>query len=511
MRQQAQPLPDGRGSVSCDKDATVGRGQEESFVATRIIGRIGLAVAVGIVVFQVLVPPPIGLADNGDFGKISRKFDLRVPYDPSALPGSPYMHLRYQFIPESHWKSGFHSTETLLVNAAVWLNRLITSDGTFDIRSLGVLHAILFLLAFAFFAPLTGAVRPVLQAVLLALAILFFCDVMYSTYYNSFYMDAAAFVFLLLALVFLARAVRPGGHGPADAWLAVLFSVLMLTAKTQHAILGIPLIVFVLWKRRAMWRRHVLLASVLATALIAGAATYSLIDGTPPGYANPCLFNIIFATLLPTADNPSAELTSLGLDDTYLEFMGMNSWAKEAPIMRQNYWAQEFLSRTSFLTLARFYIVHPNRALFVAGAALESAARQLPARQGLGEIGNYDASAGYPPYAQSGAFAMWSAAKRAVLGGYPWLYPVVFAIAVGIVAWAHPAGGVALGIMEALEFGLSGMTDSVEVTRHLFLFNAIWDVTLFAAVCVLVLGLDARLKRRAGNASSFGREARAQA
>ena len=41
------------------------------------------------------------------------------------------------------------------------------------------------------------------------------------------------------------------------------------------------------------------------------------------------------------------------------------------------------------------------------------------------------------------------------------------------------------------------MTDSVEVTRHLFFFDAIWDVTLFVAVCVLVLRLDARLRRRA--------------
>ena len=465
-------------------------------MATRIIAWIGLAVAVGILVFQVLVPPVIGLADNGDFGKISLKFSLRVPYNPGALPGSPYINLRWEFDPESHWKSGFHSAETLVVNVAVQLNRLINGDDYFDLRCLGAVHAGLFLLAFAFFAPLTGAVRPVLQAGLLALAILFFCDAMYSTYYNSFYMDAAAFVFLMLALVFLVRAARPGVDGPIDAWAAVLFSVLMLWAKSQHALLAIPLIVFVLWKRRAMWARHPLLASALAVSMIAGGSAYSLIRGTPPGYANPCLFNIIFARLLPTADNPSAELASLGLDDSYLEYMGLNAYAPESPLLRKNYWAHEFLSKTSFPTLARFYIRHPGRTLYVAGVALREASRQRPLREGLGSVGNYTESAGYPPYSQSNAFAAWGSAKKAALGSYPWLYPLIFAIAVGIVAWAHPAGGVALGLMEVLEFGLSGMTDSVEVTRHLFFFNAIWDVTLFAAVCVLALGLDARLKRR---------------
>ena len=483
-------------------DEIVVRRQRRSFVATRIVGWIGLAIAVGIVVFQVLVPPSIGLADNGDFGKISLKFHLRVPYDPSMPKGSPYIHLHYVFAPESHWKSGFHSAETALVDLALPLNRLVSRVGGFDLRCLGAVHAALFLLAFAFFAPLTGAVRPVLQAVLLALAILFFCDAMYSTYYNSFYMDAAAFVFLMLALVFLVRAVRPGEHGPADAWAAVLFSVLMLWAKSQHALLAIPLIVFVLWKRRAMWPRRALLASALAVSFIAGGAAYALIRGTPRGYANPCLFSIIFARLLPTAENPSAELASLGLDDSYLDYMGMNAYGPEAPILRKNYWAQEFLSRTSFATLAGFYILHPARAFYVAGVALQEAALQRPIRDGLGDVGNYDPSAGYPPFTESKAFAAWSAAKASILGSCPWLYPLVFVIAVGIVAWAHPAGGVALGIMEVLEFGLSGMTDSVEVTRHLFFFNAIWDVTLFAAVCVLVLGLDARLKRRTRGAEA---------
>ena len=138
----------------------------------------------------------------------------------------------------------------------------------------------------------------------------------------------------------------------------------------------------------------------------------------------------------------------------------------------------------------------------MAGVALQEAALQRPIRDGLGDVGNYDPSAGYPPFTESKAFAAWSAAKASILGSCPWLYPLVFVIAVGIVAWAHPAGGVALGIMEVLEFGLSGMTDSVEVTRHLFFFNAIWDVTLFAAVCVLVLGLDARLKRRTRGAEA---------
>jgi hypothetical protein len=459
-------------------------------MASRIIGWIALAAAVGIIAFQVLVPPPIGLADNGDFGKIIGPFSMRSPFDPSA-DEARYVQLRYRFVPESYWASGFHSSETLLVQGALWLNRLVSRDGTFDIRAIGILHASLLLLAFAFLAPLLGGLRPALQAALLALAILFFCDVMYSVYHNSFYMDAGAFVFLLLTLVFLARAARPAGHGPADAWLAVLFSVLMLTAKTQHALLAVPLAVFVLWKRRAMWPRRALLWSATAAALIVGSASYSLLDGTPPGYANPCLFNIIFLRLLPTADDPSAELASLGLDDSYQRFIGMDSYTPDSP-MNDDSFVQEFMRKTSFPNLALFYLTQPGRALQVAGTALEEASLQLP-----GGMGNYAKSAGRPPNAQSDAFAVWSTVKREVLGWFPWLYPLVFAIALWILARRLPAAGVALGIAGAIEFGLGGMLDACEVTRHLFFFNMIWDVSLFGAACVGVLALDNRLRRRA--------------
>jgi hypothetical protein len=61
----------------------------------------------------------------------------------------------------------------------------------------------------------------------------------------------------------------------------------------------------------------------------------------------------------------------------------------------------------------------------------------------------------------------------------------VFAIAVAIVAWQFPAGGLALGLF-ALALAL--LADACKVTRHLFLFNAIWDICFFAAICALALG-----------------------
>jgi hypothetical protein len=443
------------------------------------IGWIAVAIAAAILAFQLLAPPPIGLADNGDFAKITGRFDLYPSETSLSDSAFQYVTLHYDFSPDNHIETGFHSSEVLLIEAALLLNRVVSSPGVLDLRTMGVVHAALFLLAFALFVTLVRGLRVRFQITLLALAVLVFCDVTFSAYYNSFYLDAGAFVFQTLSIVMLLRAVMR--QRPADTYLALAFCLLLVTVKSQHALLAVPLTMFLVWQRHALWPRRAVLASALAAAFVVGAGAYSLVEGNPPGYTGPCLFNIIFARLLPTAENPSAELASLGLDNSYLCYTNMDAYMDHSP-MRDPRWVQSFVAKTSFGWLCRFYLTHPGRAFQVAKLALGEAARGRPA-----EIGNYDRSAGHPPYSQSNAFSIWSRARRALLGRSLWAYPLIFAISLGIIAHKCPAGAAALFLMGLIEFGLGAMTDALEVTRHLFLFNTIWDVTLFAAVCALAV------------------------
>lgn len=457
------------------------------------LGRIGwsaLAVAAAILAFQILAPPAVGLADNGDFAKITRKFGLYPPVDDLEVSAFRYIHLQYDFRPESRKDTGFHSSEELPIQAALWLNRVVARRGVFDLRTLGVIHASLFLLAFALWIGLVRPERAAVRIALPALAIFVFCDVTYSACYNSFYLDAGAFVFLMLSVAALLRAVVR--RRPADTVLAVLCCLLLVTAKSQHALLAVPLAVFLIWERPALWPRRPLLGGALVAALVVGGGAFGLAEGSPPGYTGPCLFNMIFERLLPTAKDPSAELASLGLDDSYLRYKDMDAYMDRSP-MRDPAWSRSFLGRTSFLRLSEFYVTHPSRAFRVARLALGEAALGRPPG-----IGNYDESSGRPPHAQSNAFSLWSTARRKLLGGDPWAYPLLLAISVGVVAWKFPAGGVALGLMGLIEFALGAMTDASEVTRHLFLFNTIWDLSLLAAVSTLVLAFSRRPRTMQG-------------
>ena len=459
-------------------------------------GRIGwsaLAVAAAILVFQILVPPAIGLADNGDFAKITRKFGLYPPVDDLSVSAFRYIHLQYNLRPESQRDTGFHSSEALPIGVALRLNRVIGGRGVFDLRALGVVHAALFLLALALWIGLLGGEPVGIRVALPALAVFIFCDVTFSACYNSFYLDAAAFVFLMLSIAALLRAVVRRRAG--DTVLALIFCLLLVTAKSQHALLAVPLAVFLFWERLALWPRRPLLGGALAAVVVLGGGAFGLAEGSPAGYTGPCLFNMIFKGLLPTAKDPSAELASLGLDQSYLRYKDMDAYMDRAP-MRDPGWARSFLARTSFLRLGEFYVTHPDRAWQVAKLALGEAALGRPPG-----IGNYDESAGRPPHAQSNAFSLWSTVRRKLLGGQLWAYPLLFAISLGVVVWKFPAGGVALGLMGSIEFALGAMTDASEVTRHLFLFNTIWDLTLLAAVSTLVLAFGARPRRRPGRES----------
>ena len=75
-----------------------------------------------------------------------------------------------------------------------------------------------------------------MQVSVCVLVLLFYCDVMYVSGLNSFYMDESAYLFLLLSAVFYLRAIR--WRRPADAAGLVVSTVLMTAAKTQHTMLA---------------------------------------------------------------------------------------------------------------------------------------------------------------------------------------------------------------------------------------------------------------------------------
>src|ERR1700722_5807501 len=138
-------------------------------------GRVFLVAAGAILFYQLMVPPVVGLADNGDFGKVIGRFNLhgRVysTYD--------FIDTVYLFGHGKPWVSDFYSLEITLAYPALWLNSLLSKDNTFDLRCIGAVHGALFLAAVWLFAPLLGDERRWARWTMYALVLFVYCDMMY--------------------------------------------------------------------------------------------------------------------------------------------------------------------------------------------------------------------------------------------------------------------------------------------------------------------------------------------
>src|SRR6267143_4961984 len=86
------------------------------------------------IAYQIFLPPVVGMADNGDFARITGRFDLTNAAP--ALNGDRffrYLIVKWKADPAARWVSGFLTSESLLVAAALGMNRLVSRDGLFDI------------------------------------------------------------------------------------------------------------------------------------------------------------------------------------------------------------------------------------------------------------------------------------------------------------------------------------------------------------------------------------------
>src|SRR5205823_4763056 len=111
-------------------------------------------------------------------------------------------------------------------------------------------------------------------------------------------------------------------------------------------------------------------------------------------------------------------------------------------------------------------------------------------------MGNYDRSAGKPPYAQSPAFSTWSALKQAVFAGHAWRY-AIYCVGLGLLLplallqrggkqrSIRIAGALVVVSLTAMALLIACLADGVDFLRHLFLFNACIDLLALASLAAL--------------------------
>jgi len=424
-----------------------------------------------ILIAQAFVPPPIGMANNGDFSKVAAMFSLTAPTEDEFS----YLIRTWHFDRAARKDLEFVSSEQGLAWIAVRLDRIFRHDGRFDIRMMGAVHAALYLLAFYLLLPLLPRRAAIVTALLL---IVIFAGAMCVEWMNTFYMDAATLVFLMLAAVFYLRAVAWGRRGDQIAFVAC--AILMAGSKAQHAVLAVPLAALILceprWRKRIFFTRRAAALVILA----AGVAWWF----TPAEYRVGPTYNMIFTDILPRSQTVDRDLQELGLDSSYRPLIGTFNYEPRSP-MRNPEYAKEFGARTSHTRILQFFLHHPGRGVLTVIHGLNSAARQRAA------IGDYERATGREPYTQARAFSPWSSLKETFFNGNGTMY-LIYIVAVCAIAlaaiWKTPyrAGAICLVAMIALAGLVTTLGDALEPIRHAFLLNALIDMMLAAGAAALL-------------------------
>src|SRR5262245_51006904 len=354
-----------------------------------ILLALALAVTAASLASQLLVPPVIGLADNGDYQRIIGYAGFQHTTNDWNERYFSFLRTDYVVAAPGWFRGGYHSSETLLAFAARYLHLGFSKAPLFDLRLLAAIHCVLLLLALGLLIRACRDLRPATQVLVSALLVFVFTDVGYVAPFNSFYSQTASLLFLLLTAGVAAEAVRRGRL--SGLWLLAYFAfaILFVSSKPQEKLAAPLLALYGMClagvRPREAWRQS-------AAWMAAGLCAFSVWYGrqTPMVLRETVIYQLVFEDVLPYSPAPAEDARELGLDPEWIRYSGVSVFGPDSPLPQKSF-RTAFLQRVGFRRMLRFYASHPSR---LAGRLERTAGHVWILRP---QYGNFEASAGHPP------------------------------------------------------------------------------------------------------------------
>lgn len=439
-----------------------------------------VAVAAVLLSLQLLVPPIVGLGNNGDFDRVMGWVGLDYLSDSGKDNYVSWMLPEFKLVRFAWRPSSYLSSETPVAAVAVLAARTFSSRPVFDVRVLGSLHILLLLIAIGVIVASCRDLSPYSQWLVGGLLVFVFTDVGYAAPLNSLYSQTAALLFLMLTVATAGVAIQ---RGRLDGWLLVVFfacSALFVCAKPQESLQG-PLLALLglrltgsRWKR--WWRQP---AVWLGLGLCLVSVLYY--SRTPDWLRPQTLYNTLFRELLANSPNPSRDLVQLGLDPTFVRYINGNPYGPESPLHDPVFTAN-FTRDFNYGAVLRFYASHPGRfvSLVRRGAPSAFHLRALV-------LGNFAKTRGMPPGAMTTHFGWWSALRLKLAPKATFWLWLLFAGNLGLAGVGYRRAShrgrllrqavALLVLMAGVEFLVAILGEEIgDLARHLFVFHALCDL-----------------------------------
>jgi hypothetical protein len=453
--------------------------------------------ALTLFLIRLLVPVPIGQADNRDGPRLMCGRPLSM--SPLFPHGDPryfrYAYFPYASIGHCQGHLPYPSSEVAPLLVARALTPVLGLRGQLNLIALGVLICALAAVGIA--SLVTGLRIRLWAQLLIAAAIwLIMADAAFFDVFASPFEEPAVLVGLLLVaagLVYLGRSAR------ATAWgliLAGTGGILAILSKEQYLILAVPVcpaLILVTARRpaataaaRRRWSwprrlrtRQVATAAAVAGVLALGATSYAVWDATSSFGQR--LHHIqatdtIFQNIVTGHDNVRADLRALGLPRSWARYAGRFYWSRVSP--RKSPLYPRYEAQLTDTNVAHFLLTHPGRLVGVA----QKSARQAQLFR-ITELGNYPPDAGYRKGAVESRVAVvtWLMRRLPRWLGLWWLLPLWAALAAaGIAAvvrrrrpWHRDGGAAVLCLVGCAiaAFVPPGFFEGISTTRHMVGMN----------------------------------------
>jgi len=459
-----------------------------------------LLLCAGILIWKLLLPGFVGMADNGDFAKVAGPLSLGN----SEPAQRSFLHAAYLRDKAYYYNPHFLSSEVSLAWAASSLERIFGDPAKFDIRWLGAVHGLIFLASYYAVLILLRPLSAVTRSALSLIALWIFADIGLIAYLNSFYSDVPAAVCGLAAVFIGARLLAAREPALSTLVFFTLAALPFITSKAQHGVLG-----FIPAGAAFLCGWHASEKATRAAGYLSGmlllAATAWMLAGTPGWYTAQARFNLIFLKILNHSPSPARDMQELGLVPGDARHIGLEAYVPGGPLSDPA-WEAAFRARTSYGRVLGFYLRHPSRALAILRSDLEREAwrRYTPGFASFQKPGGPECSAaqfGGPECSANSGLGSWSALRSRACRVWPAHLVLWFAVLLpATLLFALRRAGaprhslawttLAVGIMAVVEFTLASLTDACETARHLFLFHVFTDASIFLALVAAAVALE---------------------
>jgi hypothetical protein len=375
-------------------------------VPVRWLSIFGLSLTAFLI--RLLVPVPIGQADNRDGPRVMCGFPLHMGpmYNHHYPRFFRFAYFRYGVSAECHNHLPYPTSEMVPLVISRVLTPVFGLPGQLNLIALGILMCALASVGIA--SLVTGLrIRLWAQVLLAACIWVIVADAAFFDVFASPFEEPAMMVGLLLVAAGLAHLGRKRRESVAGLVLAGAGGFLAIVSKEQYLILAVPICPAIIaasvttdsrgqrWRQR-LRTRQVAQAAAVAVLLALLAGTYAAWDAT--SHYGQRLHHIqavdsIFMNIVNGQDNEHADLRALGLPQSWARYAGTFYWNRKS--VRNSPLYTKYEPELTDTNVARFLLTHPDRIWGIGQhAAIEAQIFRVT------ELGNYAPSAGY----KKGAF-----------------------------------------------------------------------------------------------------------